>query len=270
MIRDSIKDLKYFKDYSKGFERRTKKRLTKFKNGEISAERVQTVKLDMALKYLHKSIAGYSMGLAASSIKPDYFEALKLIHQYWPGGWKICDEYGQELNQYGLGIYGELLRLISLGILIDIPSNEISKIAEVLELDGVRDLIYSYLLSSRLRDTEFSAEESYQKYFYIPQVYQKLRQAILESSKFDSQKLINNFIRDDWYQKHSELNEGPFESHKSPHDIYYGYWCFEAAAVVKIKGLDDSSFRDHPYYPADLVHGMDNPPPKKKKGFFGW
>jgi len=32
-----------------------------------------------------------------------------------------------------------------------------------------------------------------------------------------------------------------------------GHRSFEAAAVVELLGIDDSSFRDAPYYPADLV-----------------
>lgn len=39
-----------------------------------------------------------------------------------------------------------------------------------------------------------------------------------------------------------------------PGDLaYMGHWAFEAAAVVELLGIDDSSFRDAPYYPADLV-----------------
>ena len=34
-----------------------------------------------------------------------------------------------------------------------------------------------------------------------------------------------------------------------------GNWCFEAALVVKLFTIDDSAFRDHPLYPAALIHG---------------
>ena len=35
---------------------------------------------------------------------------------------------------------------------------------------------------------------------------------------------------------------------------YWGSWAVEVAAVVKILGMDDTSFRDNEYYPADLLH----------------
>jgi hypothetical protein len=37
----------------------------------------------------------------------------------------------------------------------------------------------------------------------------------------------------------------------------FGYWSFETAAIVKIIGLYDSSFRDPQYYPRDLI-SIDN------------
>lgn len=34
---------------------------------------------------------------------------------------------------------------------------------------------------------------------------------------------------------------------------YVGYWCWEAAAVAVMMGIDDSTFRDHQHYPKDLA-----------------
>ncbi|WP_353057293.1 PoNe immunity protein domain-containing protein [Salinicola sp. JS01] len=36
-------------------------------------------------------------------------------------------------------------------------------------------------------------------------------------------------------------------------DCYVGYWCFEAALVVALHDIGGANFRDHPFYPADLV-----------------
>jgi hypothetical protein len=43
--------------------------------------------------------------------------------------------------------------------------------------------------------------------------------------------------------------------HKSKQaNNYFGYWAWEVAAIVKIKGIDDSSLKTHKYYPYDAVH----------------
>lgn len=38
---------------------------------------------------------------------------------------------------------------------------------------------------------------------------------------------------------------------------YDGYWCFEAAAVTKLLGIDDTLYRDNEYYPQDLLPARD-------------
>ena len=60
---------------------------------------------------------------------------------------------------------------------------------------------------------------------------------------------------EDWYE--ASRREPYYDQHPQP-DIrsgvsYYGYWSWEAAAVTVILRIDDSSYRDKPYYPKDLV-----------------
>ncbi|WP_447928951.1 PoNe immunity protein domain-containing protein [Vreelandella sp. EE27] len=52
-----------------------------------------------------------------------------------------------------------------------------------------------------------------------------------------------------WYDNHL-MEEDECEELA---DFYVGYWCFEAALMVALYEIDDTSFRNHPYYPADLA-----------------
>ena len=47
---------------------------------------------------------------------------------------------------------------------------------------------------------------------------------------------------------------GPYGVH-AMHETsnHTGYWCYEAAAVVIVCDIDDSSFRDHEFYPGELM-----------------
>ena len=36
-------------------------------------------------------------------------------------------------------------------------------------------------------------------------------------------------------------------------DGFPGYWCWEAALVTLLYDMDDSSYRDMPFYPKDMV-----------------
>nr|WP_314524028.1 PoNe immunity protein domain-containing protein [uncultured Acinetobacter sp.] len=52
--------------------------------------------------------------------------------------------------------------------------------------------------------------------------------------------------REPYYDQHpqTDINEG---------FSFFGYWSWEAAAVTWLLGIDDTSYRDHQFYPKDLV-----------------
>lgn len=58
-----------------------------------------------------------------------------------------------------------------------------------------------------------------------------------------------------WYPALHEV--GWHASHKGPDGGgFFSYWAIEAAGVATVFGIDDSAFRDLPYYPKDLAdHG---------------
>ena len=59
-----------------------------------------------------------------------------------------------------------------------------------------------------------------------------------------------------WYQRHQScwwwgLDKDP------EHDLYFGYWAVEAAAVARRLGMDDAPLKRSRYYPYDLAHFLD-------------
>ncbi|MYN04438.1 DUF1911 domain-containing protein [Pseudoduganella sp. DS3] len=54
----------------------------------------------------------------------------------------------------------------------------------------------------------------------------------------------------EWYQ--SSRREDYFNRHETGYD-FVGYWSWEAAAITLVLGIDDTSYRDMPYYPKDIV-----------------
>ncbi|MBH1664869.1 PoNe immunity protein domain-containing protein [Stenotrophomonas maltophilia] len=78
--------------------------------------------------------------------------------------------------------------------------------------------------------------------------YLPLMDAIASPS--DRPGLVKKFL-DGWYA--GSRNVYWHGNHRDDDSGYMGYWAFEAALVVMLFDIDDSSFRDHEYYPADLV-----------------
>lgn len=63
---------------------------------------------------------------------------------------------------------------------------------------------------------------------------------------------MRDYLANEWYQGQNDT--GWYDAHKSKEDIFSGYWSFVSGAIVKILELDDSSLKDTPYYPYDMVH----------------
>jgi hypothetical protein len=60
---------------------------------------------------------------------------------------------------------------------------------------------------------------------------------------------------EDWYEA---SRREPYHDQHPKNDLrsgrsYYGYWSWEAAAVTWLLNIDDTIYRDHQFYPKDLV-----------------
>jgi hypothetical protein len=170
--------------------------------------------------------------------------------------------------------YDDMLWMLSLGYLLNIPKESFEKLVKIIDRDNIKDNLLEFIIRAKIPERTIIKEESYEKYFDLPEkIFVKIRQIIIENDKKIAQKLMSEYLKKDWYNNHK--TQGWWGSHKNEkQNVYYGYWSFEAAAVVKILDLDDSSFKDCQYYPADMVHWKDIPYyeteiKEEKKGFFG-
>ncbi len=150
----------------------------------------------------------------------------------------------ERLDQYMLEPYEYFLKVLSLAYLLEIADEHFKKLVAILDRDNIADKLYECIIQARIPDRKQSKKVD----VFI--IYKKLCEACDETDKTKAESLIKTFLEKIFYHKHMVL----YNSHKTSRvDIYRGYWSFEAAAVVKIYSLDDSSFKDHPYYPSDLV-----------------
>jgi hypothetical protein len=250
-MRDTLKDNNYWINRIKQIEELRRLRIDKLNRGLIENDRINFVKQDMVNSHIRSIASKYSGGYIILELIEDLLNAIKLTHESWDGFWLI-EHQGKKLNQYGLSAYDEMLWMLSLGYLLEIPNEDFKKLVEVIDRDGVKDFLFEFIIRAKIPERKPILEESYREFFGIPKCYSKLRQAIIETNKTVAEKLVKEFVTKDWYKNHKE--EGWYNSHLRKHDTYFGYWSFETAAVVKIMGLDDSSFIDCQYYPKDLVH----------------
>jgi hypothetical protein len=85
-----------------------------------------------------------------------------------------------------------------------------------------------------------------------PIIFKKLVE-IIEAPEEQRSSLMQEYL-EGWYK--STLKEKLNNNHNDDDFTYKGYWCYEAALVVMLWNIDDSSFRNNPYYPKDLVRKL--------------
>ena len=183
---------------------------------------------------------------------PDLLSAINLCNESWiNNGWKLKLGKDQVFNQYILSAYDEMLWMLSLGYLLNIENEDFKKLVDVIDRDGVRDILFEKIIKAKLTNRDLIKDESYRTHLDIPRIFNKLRKAISVSTSAEAETLIKEFIRKDWYNNHK--GTGWANSHKSGHNGYFGYWSFETAALVVILNLNDEAFALSKYYPKDLV-----------------
>ncbi|MEI6532956.1 MAG: PoNe immunity protein domain-containing protein [Candidatus Roizmanbacteria bacterium] len=223
------------------------------KDGKIKSDRIVFLKQGFFYDHLDTMNALYSAGYPIIDMVPEYTQALELMPEVWANGTKKfrmdTKEGLQIYDTYYMDANDSILAMLGLGYLLNITTTDFQCIVDIIDRDKIQNLVYETIIKAKIPSRKVFEKESYN----IPNpIYASLRKAIFESDKEVAQKVIKHYLEKEWYQLHKDA--GWYNSHKGDGKGYSGYWSFETAAIVKIKGLDDSIFRDNEYYPKDLVH----------------
>ncbi len=189
----------------------------------------------IAVKYIRLINLKYSLGQQPIFLKDDYLQAL----DFYIKGW--------EKEQ---ATYSDMIDMVSLAVIFEIPEkNSFSLLEYINKTENnptLEDWKPDYLLGFMLNFLH--PEKEIPETVLLPDLYQPLVN-ITKMSKEPAEKEMINYLNN-WYFLHK--NEPWYDSHKKQKG-YAGYWCWEAAAITKIMGLDDEGFKNNPYYPKDIL-----------------
>lgn len=236
MLRDQLRNEKYFREYIRSEE----------ENIEEFEELVEQVKKERGENdpgirsgynflfgsYFNKLVAMYSLGISIEEIKLFFKKVVDITEKSWNAESK----------------YVEMIWLLSIGNLLEIGADQMERLKKLIEEDGVEDYLIDYLINAydntwKIRNHKFK--------FVVP--YQSLYQVIHAESSEKSISTLKKYLESEWYNGHRDT--GWYDTHKHADElIYSGYWSFESAAIVKNMGLNDSSLKEVPYYPYDMIH----------------
>ncbi|SHL17452.1 protein of unknown function [Chitinophaga jiangningensis] len=185
--------------------------------------------------YLQKFSVTYSMGKPIEECYDIFIHAA----DWFANGWEPDSTYA------------DMLDMVALGYLLQIPDDKFNGIVKVVEQadagsdypEWKPDAILWFIINGK------RGGGNQPEAVIWPSLYQYLLD-IIRMNKEDATAAMKKYL-DSWYSLHR--NDPWYDSHKKDH-AYTGYWCWEAGAVSKIMQLDDTAFKDSPYYPYDLVH----------------
>jgi hypothetical protein len=224
---------------------------------------------DAQVRYNETSLGEFRAIIASADTAPEHREQLRhtvfrreleqLIVRYssgepvpalraaYPGVVTALADYQQEagpaahnFEQFDAYVYA--LWIVSLGILLDVDDAEFRRAVRELDNQG-RDAMFDRLVALRVERQPQADRLMY------PEPYRPLYDA-LDASGQAQTRLVLEFL-DGWYGgMQAAYWHG---SHRGADAGYFGYWCFELAALVKGLAIDDSAFADNIYYPRDFL-----------------
>ncbi|HUO55493.1 MAG TPA: PoNe immunity protein domain-containing protein [Rhodoblastus sp.] len=236
MVRDSFKDERYFDEQVRHNDEWLAKFRTLIAEAEGAPERQRILRHTVYRRELEQLIARYSGGEPITALRHDYSRVLEALNDYQR-------QAGRDANDFGhFDAYVFALWIMSLAVLLDLSDDETRRAASDLDNEG-RDAIFDRLRALRLPGPAPTENLIY------PGAYRSLYDA-LDASGDERTRLILKFL-DGWYDAMAPAYWR--RSHQGADAGYFGYWCFELAAFVKVLGIDDGAFADHLYYPRDLA-----------------
>ena len=233
MEREALRAKEYFDMYIEKRKDERKDLAELLENKRVSNERRNLVWGLIFECQLFSFVAKYSRGDSICTLQLEYKQLVEL----WR---KSCTLESLE------AIYEENLWFVSMAVLFEDESIIIDTIKETLKNTNINDWLLNFLLSSA--DTK---PEQIEGQLLIPEKYQTLKEVICKN---DKAKLMH-YLETEWYSNCKDY--GWYDSHKlrrRSQNIYFGYWCFEAGAIVKKLNWKDTEFAKQQYYPYDLVH----------------
>jgi hypothetical protein len=224
-------------------------------NTEIHLQQIKLVTFSARLNIL---IASYSKGSTKEELRSQFSEAVKVMAEVWDR--RITKVYHgkkqEEYDQYKLNPFIYIVQMFSLAILLDVPKKEFIILINLIDKDNIKDRLIEFFISHQLKDRKPIKGESYKRYLLIPKLFRKLVDTAYEPQAEKAITDIDTFLKKEWikipknYFINLNLKDIPGYEVKSG---FVGLWAFEVAAVVKIKALDDSRFRENRFYPDRLM-----------------
>ena len=184
-------------------------------------------------------IAKYSAGYPVSELTSDFPEIILRREHYI----QFIGRVGNDFSS--IDDYCQSLWILSLAILLDVDDALFARTLACIGNEG-RDALFEQMAATRVSNRPNASA------VIFPSPFQTLYLAITAEVN-ERPGFLKKYLSL-WYPAMGKSGTYWHENHKGPEGGgFFGYWSLEAAALVKAFSIDDSTFREARYYPADLI-----------------
>lgn len=217
-MRDTRKDQKYFDEYLGYQKTRIEKKVSKL--SDCDEEKKQRILVSLTGYEIDLLKAEFSAGADFDELRTEYEKAIHLV----------CD--------YESMAYEDILFFLSFTILFG-NNNDVVKMIQKNEKAIVTDRLL-LCLSVFIKTGKVTWDKNVS---IIPEY--NLLDDVFESNNRDM--AMRRYL-ERWYSNHIQC--AWYDSHLKDTDTYCGYWCFEAAAIVKMLSMNSEDYNGIQYYPS--------------------
>lgn len=220
-MRDNEKNEIYFKEFLNKWENRMNELKIKLHDSETMNEQsldfLHGRLFHIELEYL---IAQFSSGASQEVLNASFQNLLN-----------TCSKVDNVM-------YEDLLKILSLGVILD--ENPCEIIAEHLELE------IDVFLCIFTNYFEYCVKTEIEPELYPP--YDILYNALskIDTHSIDIENTFFEYLTKEWYDGHMESYW--YENLDNPLDVYFGYWSFEVMALAKIYEVDTTRLVKSDYF----------------------
>jgi hypothetical protein len=247
MIRDTRRDKAYFDkwiDFNQNTIDEWKGKIELLSRPEGKARRSSQLFRDS----LQNCIMSYCRGDSLSSMKDCVWQALEMREKMMRTLVGIAEEKPNISEMYSkldLYNYSDSLGLLCFVLAVGGTKEDIQRTLKSFDYAGQDALLDKIAILS----VDSAPSENMATRLVFPNMYKTLLD-VIDAQAEQRPELMKKFI-EGWYK--SMKPAAWYNNDQGGEGAYYGYWCFEAALVVRLLGIDDSSFRENVYYPGDMA-----------------
>lgn len=216
-MRDKRKDKEYYSAYLDYQYSRIEKKAVKLRESE--GDKRQRVLVSLTGYEIDLLKAEFSYGASKENLKTLLIRAMSIV------------------SENANVTFDDLLTLLSFAVMVEAGTDAKKLIAANRDAIGKDRLLY-YLASYIEK-----GKGDWNQNLPLMKEYEPLN-SVFESK--DKETALKEYLSK-WYNSHSEY--AWYNSHLRDTDTYCGYWSFEAAALVKILGLNLETVKNYEYFP---------------------